>query len=173
MRKIETLANFSIIVAALFFCTTLVKDGWLHKPVVGLAPSAQIDSALQGTRLQINGVNWDQAEKTLVMALSTQCHFCQESTPFYKELTGSAAVKSKRVAIVTVFPQRQADAESFVKANEIQANKVLSMPLQAIRTSSTPTLLLVDRSGRIQKLWIGVLSPSQQKDLKDELAKLS
>jgi hypothetical protein len=137
MRKIETLANVSIILTALLFCAKLADEEWLHKPARELTPSGQVVSALRGARLQINGVNWDQAEKTLVMALSTQCHFCQESTPFYKELAASPSVRSKRVAIVTVFPQRQAEAESFVKASEIQANKVLSMPLQTIGTSSS------------------------------------
>lgn len=171
-RKIETLANISIIIAALLFCATLVHEKWLYKPG-GLAPAAQTDNRLQGTNLHINGVNWENASKTLVIALSTQCHFCQESVPFYKELTASPAVKSKRVHVVTIFPQQQGEAESFIKASEIRTDSVLSMPLQTLGTSATPTLLLVNHAGKVEKLWIGVLSPAQQKDLLGELAKLS
>jgi hypothetical protein len=170
-RKIETLANISIIIAALLFCTTLVHEKWLHRPS-GLAPAAQTDNRLQGTNLHIDGVNWESANKTVVIALSTQCHFCRESVPFYKELTALPAVKSKRLLVVTVFPQQQGEAESFVKASEIRANIVLSMPLQTLGTSSTPTLFLVNQAGKVERLWIGVLSPTQQKDLLGELAKL-
>src|ERR1700757_4688499 len=117
-RKIEALANISIIIAALLFCATLVHEKWLYKPG-GLAPSAQTENRLQGTNLNIPGVTWDHADKTLVMALSTQCHFCQESVPFYKELTASPAVRAKRIVVLAVFPQQQSEAESFVKASEI------------------------------------------------------
>jgi hypothetical protein len=172
-RKLETLANLSIIVAALMFCATIAKDRWLSKPASTSGSSAGTESPLKGSQLKLSGVKWDQADKTLVMALSTQCHFCQESAPFYRELTASPAVKSKRVAVVTVFPQEQSEAESFVKHSEIRADSVLSMPLQTLGASSTPTLLLVNRAGKVEKLWIGVLSPSQQKDLLSELTKLS
>ena len=171
-RKIETCANISIIIAAVLFSATLIHEKWLYKSG-GLAPAAQTDNRLQGTNLHINGVKWDNADKTLVMALSTQCHFCQESVPFYKELTASPAVKSRRVMVVTVFPQQQSEAESFVKTSEIRADSVLSMPLQTLGTSSTPTLFLVNRAGKVEKLWIGVLSPSQRKDLLGELTKAS
>lgn len=172
-RKIEAFANISIILAALLFCATLVHDKWLHKSVSGLAPSAQTEDRLQGTNLSIPGVTWDHADKTLVMALSTQCHFCQESVPFYKELTASPAVRAKRIVVLAVFPQQQSEAESFVKASEIRADSVLSIPLQILGTSATPTLLLVNRTGKVEKLWIGVLSASQQKDLLEELGKRS
>lgn len=171
VRKIEACANLSIIIVAILFSATLVNEKWLSKSG-GLAPSAQTDNPLQGTNLHINGVKWDNADKTLVMALSTQCHFCQESVPFYKELT-TFAVKSKRIMVVTVFPQQQTEAESFVKTSEIRADSVLSMPLQTLGTSSTPTLFLVNRVGKVEKLWIGVLSPSQRKDLLGELKKVS
>jgi hypothetical protein len=170
-RRLETIANLSIIVATLFFCATIAKERWFPTPVTNLGPAASTESSLKGTQLQISGIRWDQADKTLVMALSTQCHFCQESAPFYKELTSSPAVKAKRVVIVTVFPQQQGEAESFVKGNQMHADEVLSMPLQGLGTSSTPTLLLVDRTGKIERLWIGVLSRSQQKDLLVELTK--
>jgi hypothetical protein len=172
-RKLETIANLSIIVAALMFCATISKDRWLSKPASTSGSSAGTESSLKGTQLKLSGVKWDQADKTLVMALSTQCHFCQESAPFYKELTASPAVKAKRVAIVTVFPQQQGEAETFVKGNQMYADNVLSMPLQLLGTSATPTLLLVDRTGKIERLWIGVLSRSQQKDLLVELTKPS
>ena len=129
-RKIETLANVAIIVAALVFSATVVREKWLAQRVP--TPTAQTDSRLRGTDLHISGVKWDNADKTLVMALSTQCHFCQESVPFYKELTAAPAVKSKRVMVLTIFPQPQDEAESFVKASEIRADRVLSMPVTGI-----------------------------------------
>lgn len=173
VRKIETWANISVIVAALIFCATIVKDRWIDKPALPLTGYANTESRLLNTRLEVPGVQWNEADKTLVMALSTQCHFCQESTPFYKALSTSKAVTSKRVAMMMVFPQPQSEAESFVRSKGIQTSGIFSLPLQRMGVSSTPTIFLVDRSGKVEKLWVGVLSEAQQKDLLGELAKLS
>jgi hypothetical protein len=170
-RKLETIANLSVVVAALVFSATIAKDRWFSKPAINSGASAGTESSLKGTQLHLSGVRWAQADKTLVMALSTQCHFCQESVPFYKELGTSPAVKANRVAIVMVFPQEQGEAESFVKSNQMHADGVLSAQIPG--TESTPTLLLVDRTGKVERLWIGVLSPSQRKDLLAELTKVS
>jgi hypothetical protein len=173
IRRIEMCANVSIIVAALAFCATIIKDRWINSPAnVGNATAAT-EGRLLSARLQIPGIQWGQTSMTLVMALSTACHFCQESTPFYRVLATSRAVTSKRVSIMMVFPQPQGEAEAFVKDHDINATQVLSMPLQKFGISSTPTLLLVDRNGKVEKLWIGVLSPLQQKNVVDELSKLS
>ena len=172
-RRIELVANLAIIAAALLFGFTTVKDRWSPNPLKPLAASAATEDRLKGTHLAMEGIKWDQADKTLVLALSTQCHFCQESVPFYRELTSLEAVKSKRIAIVAVFPQQLAEAQAFVESSKMRAAAVLSMPLQAIGTSATPTIFLVDRSGTIRKLWIGELSHTQQQDLLSELTKLS
>lgn len=174
VRRLEMLANVSIVAAALVFCATMVKDRWTNKAAA--APrdlTAATEGRLLSSQLNLPGVRWDQASKTLVMALSTQCHFCQESTPFYKALTTSPSVTSKRVSILMVFPQPQNDAETFVRDKDINGDRIVSMPLQKLGITSTPTLLLVDRSGKVERLWIGVLSHLQQKDLLEELAKLS
>jgi len=171
VRKIETWANVSIIVAVLVFCATIVKDRWINHP--NLTGYTSAESRLLNTHIQVPGVEWKDAHKTLVMALSTQCHFCQESTPFYKALSTSTAVTSKRVSMMMVFPQPQAEAESFVRSKGIQTSGIVSMPLQTIGVSSTPTLFLVDKSGKVEKLWVGVLTEAQQKDLLAELAKLT
>lgn len=174
-RKLEIAANLSIVVAVLFFCVSTVKDRWFQPPTsspsaAGPAFAAGTDGPQKGTQLHINGFKWE-ADKTLVLALSTQCHFCQESTPFYKELTSSPKTRDKRISIVTVFPQPASEAESFVKTNQIYPDKVLSMPLGQLGASVTPTVLLVDKTGKVQKLWLGMLSPSQQKELIAELTK--
>lgn len=171
-RKLEMLANVAIIVVAVLFSATIIKDRYLRNTPQAIGPSALTVSALQGTHLNVSGVKWDQAEKTVVLALSTQCHFCQESLPFYRDLTASKAVTSNRVAVVAIFPQQLPEAQAFINAGKIQPSTVLSMPLQTIGTSSTPTLLLVNHSGIVERLWVGVLSSSQRNDLLSELDKL-
>lgn len=170
LRKVEIASNVAVILAALIFSITIVREHWFARVDPPISGAARQKSDLEGKKLELGGVKWDAAERTLVMALSTACHFCEASVPFYREVTASSAVKEKRVAVVAVFPQQQQEAESFVKGNDIRADRVVSTSLQSVGASATPTLLLVDRNGKIQRVWVGVLSQSQQNDLLSALA---
>jgi capsule polysaccharide export protein KpsE/RkpR len=68
LRKLETIANLSVIIAALFFCVTIAKDRWLSKPTTNLRLESGTEDSLKGKQLKITGVSWNQADKTLVMA---------------------------------------------------------------------------------------------------------
>jgi hypothetical protein len=96
----------------------------------------------------------------LVIAISTQCHFCRDSEPFYKELAEKSA---SRVKLVAVLPQPQSEAEQYVRQAIAPGIQVVSTSLNSLGVMSTPTLLLIDSSGRVQKAWVGKLDgPAQQ-----------
>ncbi|HZQ17183.1 MAG TPA: hypothetical protein VFA90_00565 [Terriglobales bacterium] len=170
--KIELLANLAVIITALLISTTVIREHWFQTTISSLSHAAAQTSTPPNNKLELRGVKWDIADKTLVMALSTACHFCEASTPFYRQLTRSKVVQAKRLAVIAVFPQEQKEAETYMKANEILATTVLSTPLQDLGASATPTLFLVDRTGKVEKMWVGVLSPAQQNDLLAALAKV-
>ena len=172
-RKIEIVTNLAVIFAAIVFSATIVHEYWFQKPGLALGAVARTENSLKGTQLQLEGVRWNGVNKTLVMALSTACHYCQDSIPFYQQVSQSSAVKTGHVAIVTVFPQTKEEAESFVKINDIRAGNILSTPLESVRATATPTLYLVDSTGKIENVWIGELSRTQQQELLEKLAKLS
>ena len=172
MRKLEVFANCSIIIVALIICATTIKEHWLSDSRAP-RPAAVTDSRLLSTHLEVPGVDWESANKTIVMALSTQCHFCQESAPFYKSVSESPAVKSKRIAVMMIFPQSSDEAESFARTKDIHPGRILSMNLQQLGISSTPTMFLVDHAGKIEKMWIGVLSEDQQRQLLGDLKRIS
>src|SRR5690348_13621302 len=51
---------------------------------------------------------------TLVLFLSTQCHFCKDSSPAYRQVLESPAVRGGSLQVVTVFPQPRADVNAYL-----------------------------------------------------------
>ncbi|MFI5071601.1 MAG: hypothetical protein ACHP8A_11990 [Terriglobales bacterium] len=71
----------------------------------------------------------------------------------------AVAVSPEPVAITTVYMQSHGYSTSQVQQADLS---VLGVP-------GTPTLLLVDRGGRLQKQWVGKLPRDQEEDVAAQL----
>ena len=94
--------------------------------------------------------------RTLVLAISTRCHFCTESAPFFKKIEKERASDLKLVAVL---PQPVEEARKYLEGEGVQVDEVRQASLQSIGVAGTPTLLLVDGRGRISDVWRGKLQP--------------
>ena len=158
-KRIELVANLAIIVVACLLATVLIKNHLLA------ARAAQPDSNGQSENQQVNrthlsslGIDWKQSRQTLVLAISSSCHFCTESAPFYRRL-----VQSKGgTRVVAVLPQPIEDGREYLKRLGVSVDEVKQVGLDQIGVGGTPTLLLVDNSGVLKDSWVGRLPPEQE-----------
>jgi thiol-disulfide isomerase/thioredoxin len=173
IKIFQLIANISIIVLTILVTVLVVKlDGLSTKTSesssVRSSPSSLTRSQdLKGQKAPITDVNWKESEKTVVLYLSTTCHFCQESTPFYKQLL-EAKFKDD-FKLVAVFPQDVEEASQYLDAHGLKADQVISRSLSPVGISATPTLLLVDDAGTVSGFWRGKLDETKQSEV---LAKL-
>ena len=80
-KRVEFVANIAIIVAAVLL-VALAINRFLLKPKS--APINQAADYLKaGDKVTLPGFDWTRSERTLVMALSTNCRYCTESAPWY------------------------------------------------------------------------------------------
>ena len=86
-------------------------------------------------------------KRTLVLALSTQCHFCTESAPFFQRIRKET---SKNLKMVAVLPQPVSESHKYLEGEGVQVDDVRQAPLTTIGVRGTPTLLLVDNVGSVQ-----------------------
>ncbi len=160
MKVLEKAANIAVIVGVVVFITVVVTDK--------LAPHAfrpgSVDPAmgLVGKTVRIPGVQYPQTRNSLVLALSTDCHFCKASLPFYKEL---ASKSLGHVDVVAVLPQPLSEAQDYIQQAAVPTTRVISADLATIGVSGTPTVLLLDRAGKVQEAWLGHLDESRQKQV--------
>ncbi len=159
-KKIEVLANVMTIVVAALISVALVKAYFIPAPPAVTARTMSGEAGV-GTSLKgrLPDVDWGRIERTLLVAISTQCHFCKESTPFYRKLQEQIG---KRLKIVAVLPQPTTAAEQFLSNEGIHFDAVKQITLGEIGVRGTPTMLLVDRSGVVTKMWTGKLQPDQE-----------
>ena len=167
-RMVELLANLGIIAVAVLGCAVLIKQ-WQPGPVVPVAARrqpARPPAPMVGTGLTLPGVDFSSAEQTLVMVLSTQCHFCTDSAPFYQRLA-TAAGRARGVRLVALLPQTAEEGRRFLAGLGVTVSAVVQAPLTTANTRGTPTLLLLDARGVVGRVWRGRLSPEAEQQVLD------
>jgi hypothetical protein len=157
MKRLETVANISVIIAAVVLVVYLGRQEF-QRHAESIRPAA----ALVGQKITLPDVQFGQQGKTLVLAISTHCHFCRESEPFYKDLV---ARSQGRVKIVAVLPESLEESEPYVRRSIAPSIQVVSSHLDAMGVTGTPTLLLIDSSGKVQQAWVGKLDDKGQQQV--------
>jgi hypothetical protein len=164
-RKIEIFANVAIIGVALVLAGTLVRTYILPRPVVNSSvQNAQLIHP--GTRFSSQVVDWGKNNQTLVLALSQKCHYCSESANFYKRIVES---HSRDTRLIALLPQDAPTGQKYLQDLGVSVDEVKQASLDSIGVQGTPTLLLVDKDGVVQNVWIGKLSENEESEV---LAKL-
>jgi hypothetical protein len=117
-----------------------------------------------GDSISVPGEDWAKNGKTLVLVLSTKCHFCSESAPLYRTILAKTRTEQK-VHVASIFSQSVEEARKYLMSLEIDMADVQSVPNPSFEIHGTPTLLLVDHTGKVADLWVGKLSADQESDV--------
>lgn len=163
--RLETATNLAIIVLCVTVSAVLVKTHLLPR----MASPPQIAS---GDVLGLpESAGLDQAERTLVLALSPTCRYCTESLPFYRELAASLGAQSSPMRIVGVVEGEEnlAEERRILGDEEVRFDALLSVDFESLGISGTPLAILVDRQGKAIEVWKGKLSESGESQLRRSL----
>lgn len=152
-------ANVAIILAVLAIVVLFVRN-YTRKPDFPPTIAA-------GAKLPLKDANWQSSQKSLVLAVSTTCHFCEESAGFYRQLVSQC--KQQHVRVIAVLPQSVGESESYLKNEGVTVDEVRQVVFSDMQIGGTPTLLLVDGSGTVKDVWIGKLPDDQEKDVISKL----
>jgi thiol-disulfide isomerase/thioredoxin len=148
-RKLEVSANVAILIVGVAILIVLFQQ-W-RKPV------ERVSSIPIGAHLRMTGLD-NHAPYNLVMGLSTTCHFCTESAPFYQRLLKET--NPKKVHFIATFPQPIAQGKDYLKDKSMDIADVRQVTADVLPIRGTPTLLVVDSSGVVKAAWEGKLGDS-------------
>ena len=179
IKKIEALANLAVIITSVVVCTVLVKHFLLPSSkqaavaattaaLSEVAASSRKRSMEPGTKVSLPGVDWSKSDHTLLLALSTTCHFCTESAPFYQKLQKE---KRDNVRVVALFPQPLQDSRTYLDNLGLNVDEIVQSPLNSVGASGTPTLLLIDNKGAVINSWVGKLSDGAAEEVRLRVSK--
>ncbi len=159
-NKLADIANLATILVSALLSVVLVKVFLLPQP--GPAPNLAQPRVGMSLTQPLPGVDWAKNKRTLVLALSTHCHFCTDSAPFFQRIHQQTA---KGLKMVAVLPQPVDEGRKYLEGEGVQVDDVKQATLSVIGVSGTPTLLLVDNFGKVADVWQGKLQPEQEGDV--------
>jgi peroxiredoxin len=159
-KRIEIAANVAIIVVAVAVVLFFVKNYRMNRT----GPRAQISV---GTKFALKDVNWPGSGKTVVLALSTTCHYCTESAGFYRELVQQC--QKQHVRVIAVLPQPLNEAQSYLNKEGVSVDEVRQGSFPELKIGGTPTLVVLDNQGVVKSVWIGKLPENKEKEVLSEL----
>lgn len=157
--RLEAIANMVVIAVALAVGYTLLRGN--------LVSSAANRGAGVGDYLPaVTGIDWGRHGSTLVLALNSSCHYCRESAPFYRKLAQARVTGPDRdLDMIALFQNDSLAVRSFNTQLGLSIRSFSDVALEKLNIVATPTLFLVDRKGRVDRAWVGVLTPRQEHEV--------
>jgi len=124
------------------------------------------DGSIVGQTLApLPGYSWSRYPKTLVIAIRKGCPYCDASLPFYQRLGEQERSNVLHAHVLLVMPNDASSGSKYLSRDDVEVQRIYGQRLGALRVSGTPTVLLLDSSGRIKRAWIGQLSERGEMDV--------
>lgn len=157
-RKLEAIANLIVILMALVVgAVVLTRYAASYNTPRAIAAGDHV--------AKLPGLEWNQHRRTLLLVLNTACHFCQDSVPFYQKLAKAQRLERDAVEMVAVFPNEAEMVHQFTAHEGLTIRSMPGVALENLHVNATPTLILVNSEGRVERSWVGVLTARQEIDL--------
>lgn len=152
-KILENSANVAILVLALILVGFLARNYFI--------PAPHADSATAGERISLPDFDFTKSDRTILVALQHDCHFCQESAGFYQKLVQYAATDN-RIQLIALFSEEMDANKVFLANLNLTFVNVKNVSFSSLKVMATPTILVVNRDGVIQSVWKGKLSDEKE-----------
>lgn len=130
-----------------------------------VSTTASQNKIANDTKVDLGGFDWAKSKSTLVLAFSTRCGFCIDSSGFYKRLAERRA-GSTDVRFIVVGSQPIEEVRNFFQEhNIVKVDEFVQAPLSDINVTGTPTLLLIGSDGLVKDSWVGKLPAEAESEL--------
>jgi len=165
-QKSEQLVRRASIAAsvglALMLTATLGYIGWPRvAAAIGISPKpAPRPPAYQaGEIVDVPAAWYSKADTTLVLFARASCGACEKAKPFLTKVVG--IMNAKGAAVMAHPALTEVEDKQFAKSLGVNAPNVVVVT-DKLKVQATPTLLLVNRAGKILNAWEGVGKENEQ-----------
>jgi len=144
----------------LMLAATLVFIGWPRvSSYFGAKPIGAPPVYAAGDRVDVPAAWYAQAPHTLIVFARASCSACERAQPFLKSVV--AKMDGKGSAVMAHPDGAPADDQKFARSLGVTDDHIfLTMP--GLRVRATPTMVLVDRQGKVIGAWEGAGKPERQ-----------
>ena len=164
LQPIEHIANVLIIVVAVL-CLGIVAQRYFRPEQPPRQPptAPAFKTPAIGSTISSVEVDWKRNKKNVLLVLQEGCRFCSESADFYKTLVQQT--KDKGVSVTAVLPQDRDVARKYLDKLQLSEINTKQSPLNSLDVSATPTLIVANDKGQVEKVWVGKLPSEKQNEV--------
>jgi thioredoxin-related protein len=161
--KLDVTVNVAILVTCVIASTVLVRREFFPPqapPPPGSIAAGEHSEALR-TALPAG------ADRALILAIAPGCHFCNESMDFYKQLVERRDSSGSPVKVVAAVSSADAKDPEGTRLAEsgVKVDGLVQVDFAKAKVSGTPTVVLVDRQGKVLSVWMGKLDSHGQSEV--------
>jgi len=156
-KALETASNIAVIIMAIIFAII-----YLPRSFENNQPQAP---RVGETLPELKGYSWQSNPHTLVLVLRKGCHFCEESMPFYRALYDEEKDNGLTAKMIAVFPDLSEDVNRILLTQDLPIPGIPQIDPSSLQVSGTPTLILVDGSGKVERTWVGELDSAGEENV--------
>ena len=164
-ERLEFFATLLTIATCLFVCVLLVLR--ITGAEIGTAVSPA--SVPVGSVLKLPAeITAPATDLTVVVGLSSNCRFCTESMPAFRVLDEFVRSRGRgKVRVIALSAESPEVIDAYLQQQGLaafQPTNVKSDSEIARAVARTPTLVLLDRAGRVVAARSGKMTPAQMKE---------
>lgn len=104
----------------------------------------------------------------LLAFLQPGCRFCGAIMPFYRDLQEQAR---KGTSLVGMTSGEEKTLRAYLAGYGVTPDEVVHVRFPEYGVWATPTLQLIDKTGKVLGQWVGQLNSQQEADIKERLLK--
>jgi peroxiredoxin len=150
LRSLETANKRSVV----------LKEGSIVPALSGLD--------LNGNKISLN--YGDDPRKAVMLVFSPRCGYCTQNMPNWQSIAQSLDPKLYRIVAVSTTAE---GVKEYVAKNSFPNVPLIADVEPRGRVSYemnvTPQTILIDSQGRVEKIWVGLLQPDDQTEVKQFL----
>ncbi len=159
MTKLEITTHAFLIGVCCLAGGLLIEQRFFSEP--DTAPAV---GNLVGREVKLPGAEWQSAPISVVLQISSTCHYCNESMPFYRQMMAARQAAPAKVPVIVASADAVAVIEQHLADQQVSVDKVLHSRMEGFGTV-TPTVYIVDSKGMVRRVFVGELDSSGQKEL--------
>ncbi len=95
------------------------------------------------------------------------CQYCIENLPLYRDIANRSRRTPEALQVVVVGLDTIEQTQSFVQLGGLTVDHVLAVSPTQPRLVLVPTIAIVDRSGVIERIWVGQQPGARQNTILD------
>jgi thioredoxin-related protein len=162
-KRLEVATNLVVVAVAVLLGIVLVKTFVFDRSRAGNS-HPEINEIRPGATISLPDVNWSKTDSHLILVLQKDCRFCSESANFYHRIVDGSQNR-RDVELIAALPQEVSVSRKYLSDLGITIENVRQQTPSGLGVRGTPTLLLVDKGGKVTDVWVGKLPPDKESEV--------